>query len=168
MEKILIVFFLQIIYIPFLVLRTNYMVRNKCMVSAAFGLFEAIIYIFGLSLVLRGEKDFYTMLTYAFGFGTGICIGGLIEKKLAIGHITVSVNIKKKNEDLIKHLRDENFHFTVFEGMGVDGKRYKFDILTTRHNESQLIELIEHYEPESFIVLLEPRKFKIRENIKLK
>ncbi|MBR0599371.1 DUF5698 domain-containing protein [Sinanaerobacter chloroacetimidivorans] len=168
MEKVLLVFMIQLIYIPLLVLRTNFMVRNKCSIAAIFGFLESLIYIFGLSLVLTGQKDFLTMLTYACGFGIGICLGGFIEKKLAIGNIIVTVNIKRKNEDLICHLRDCDFHFTVFEGTGIDGTRYKFDILTTRHKEMELIKAIESYEPESFIVVSEPRKHKTRENHKLK
>lgn len=168
MEKIFIILIIQLVYNALLTIRINLMVRDKCMISAVFGFIESLVYIFGLALVLKETNNIYTILTYAFGFGLGICLGGYLEKKLAIGNITLSVNIKRKNEDLIKHLRKDNFHFTVFEGDGIDGKRYKFDILTNKHNENALINLIEKYEPESFIVVLEPRKYKTRENLRLK
>ena len=168
MEKVLIIFMLQLIYMPLLVLRTTFMVRSKCGVSASFGLIEAMVYIFGLSLVLTGKNDFYTMLAYASGFATGICLGGLIERKLAIGNIVVTVNIKRKNEALMAQLRNQNFHFTVFQGDGIDGCRYRFDILTTRHKEPELVKLIEAFEPDAFLAVLEPRKYKIRKNLKLK
>jgi uncharacterized protein YebE (UPF0316 family) len=168
MDTILLIFMLQLVFMPLLVLRTNFMVRSKCGIAAAFGFVEATVYILGLSMVLTKNNGFPTMLVYASGFAIGICLGGFFEKKLAIGNIIVTVNIKKMNQDLINHLRNSNFHFTVFEGQGIDGSRYRFDILISRHRECELIKLIEAFEPEAFIVVLEPRKHKIRKNLKLK
>ena len=168
MQKIVLVFILQLVFIALLVLRTNFMVRDKSIIATLFGFVEAIVYIFGLTLVLKGENDFLTMVVYALGFGVGIYIGGFLEKKLAIGNIIVTVNIKTKNDNLIKRLREKNFHFTIFEGLGIDGKRYKFDILTSRHRENELIKLIETYELDAFIVMVEPRKYKTRGSFTLK
>ncbi len=143
------------------------MVRSKCGIAAAFGFVEAMVYILGLSMVLTGNSGLPTMLVYASGFAIGICLGGFFEKKLAIGNIIVTVNIKQMNHELISNLRNSNFHFTLFEGQGIDGARYRFDILISRHRECELIDLIETFEPESFIVVTEPRKHKVRKNLKL-
>lgn len=168
MEYIILIFMLQLVFMPLLVLRTNFMVRGKCGISASFGFVEAMVYILGLSLVLTKDNSFLTMLIYASGFAIGICLGGYIEKKLAIGNILVTVNIKTMNHDLVTHLRNSNFHFAVFEGQGIDGVRYRFDIFISRRREAELIRLIEAFEPESFIVIMEPRKHKARKKMKLK
>ncbi len=168
MERIIPILILQLFFMPLLTLRTNFMVKGKCTISAVFGFLEAIVYIFGLSLVLSEQNDILVMFTYAIGFAVGICIGGIIEKKLAIGTITISVNLKNYNQTLINILRKKDFHFTVFKGTGVDGDRYKFDILVTRHKENELVKIIEEYEPDSFILILEPRKYKSRDNAKFK
>jgi uncharacterized protein YebE (UPF0316 family) len=153
---------------PLLVLRTNFIVRGKCGISSSFGFVEAMVYILGLSLVLTQDRSFLTMLIYASGFATGICLGGFIEKKLAIGNILVTVNIKCMNHDFISSLRDSDFHFAVYEGQGIDGVRYRIDIFISRRRETELINLIKAFEPESFIVVLEPRKHKARKKMKLK
>lgn len=168
MNKILIIIILQLLYMPALTIRTNFLVRNKYKVAAIFGVLEALIYIFGVSLVLSDDDGIYAMLAYASGVGLGILVGGLIESKLAIGDITVSVNIKNKNEKLMDDLRKSGYHFTMFEGIGIDGARYRFDILTCRRKEKELIHMIDSYEPNSFIILSEPRKYKVRESLKLK
>ncbi|QEK11552.1 DUF2179 domain-containing protein [Crassaminicella thermophila] len=168
MEKGIIILVLQLVYVPVLTLRTIFMVRNKCKISAVFGFLESAIYIFGLALVLKGEKNIYSMVIYALGFGLGICLGGFIENKIGIGNVAITVNMKNKNESLITQLREMGFHITIFEGMGVDGKRYQFDILTSRHKEEELLELIKAYEPNAFIISFEPRKYKERTSLRLK
>jgi uncharacterized protein YebE (UPF0316 family) len=129
--------------------------------TAAFlGFMEALIYVFGLSLVFSGERSTIAMFVYAAGFGAGIFIGGYIERRLAIGYTTLLVNLMHKNQELIDRLRNEGFGVTVFEGNGRDSKRYRLDILTKRNREDELFALIEVYEPKAFIVSYEPRKFK--------
>ncbi|WP_255286579.1 MULTISPECIES: DUF2179 domain-containing protein [unclassified Bacillus (in: firmicutes)] len=58
------------------------------------------------------------------------------------------------NEELIALLRYKGFGVTVFVGMGRDGKRYQLEILTKRNRESEVLDLIEEYEPKAFISLM--------------
>jgi uncharacterized protein YebE (UPF0316 family) len=168
MEKIIYILILQLLYVPMLTMRTIFMVKSKRVIASLFGVLEATVYIFGLALVLKGEQNFITMTVYAIGFGLGILLGNFIEQKLAIGYNTVKVNLINKNIKLIKKLREKGFGVTVFEGEGNKGKRYSLEILTNRHKEKDLIELIEEYEPNSFIITYEPKKFKNRSSMDFK
>ena len=159
MINIVLILVLQLVYVPILTLRTIFLVKNMTVIASILGFAEALIYVFGLSLVFSGEQGPLAMLVYALGFGIGILIGGAVENKLAIGYNNFSVNLMEKNTDLINHLRNEGFGVTVYEGEGRDSKRYKLDILTKRNREEELLELIDSYEPRSFIVSYEPRRF---------
>lgn len=160
MINIILILVLQLIYVPLLTLRTIFLVKNMTIIASLIGFAEALIYVFGLSLVFSGEQGPLAMLVYAIGFGLGIIIGGAIENKLAIGYNNFSVNLMEKNTDLITYLRNEGFGVTVYEGEGRDGKRYRLDILTKRNREEELLDLIDEYEPKAFIVSYEPRRFK--------
>lgn len=160
MLNMLLIFLLQIIFVPILTLRTIFLVKNMNGSATAFGFLEALIYVFGLTLVFSGEQSIGDMLAYAFGFGVGIFIGGKVENKLAIGYIALVVNLMEKNEELITVLRNEGFGVTLFEGQGRDSRRYQLDILTKRSRERELMELIESYEPRAFMISYEPRNFK--------
>lgn len=160
MTNIILILLLQLIYVPLLTLRTIFLVKNMTVIASLLGFAEALVYVFGLSLVFSGEQGPLAMLVYALGFGLGIVIGGLIENKLAIGYNNFAVNLMDKNTDLIDHLRNEGFGVTIYEGEGRDSKRYKLDILTKRNREEELLDLIDKYEPKSFIVSYEPRRFK--------
>ena len=160
MINIILILILQLIYVPLLTLRTIFLVKNMTVIASFLGFAEALIYVFGLSLVFSGDQGPLAMVVYAVGFGLGILIGGAVENKLAIGYNSFVVNLMEKNTDLIDHLRDEGFGVTVYEGEGRDSNRYRLDILTRRNREEELLDLIDEYEPQSFIVSYEPRRFK--------
>ena len=160
MVNIILILVLQLVYVPIMTLRTIFLVKNMTTIASLLGFLEALIYVFGLSLVFSGDQGPLAMLVYALGFGLGILIGGAVENKLAIGYNNFEVNLMNKNTDLILILRNEGFGVTVYEGEGRDSKRYRLDILTKRNREEELLDLIDEYEPQSFIVSYEPRRFK--------
>ncbi len=160
MINIFLILILQLLYVPLLTLRTIFLVKNMTAIAAVLGFLEALIYVFGLSLVFSGEQGPLAMLVYALGFGLGILIGGAVENKLAIGYNNFVVNLMDKNTELIDFLRNEGFGVTVYEGEGRDSKRYRLDILTKRNREEELLNLIETHDPRAFIVSYEPRRFK--------
>lgn len=158
MLEVLLIFLLQLIMVPILTLRTIFLVKNRSVAASGFGFLEALIYVFGLSLVFSGEQSIAGMLAYAFGFGGGIFIGGYVEGRLAIGYASFAVNLLEKNDELIRILRDEGFGVTVFEGQGRDSSRYQLDILTQRKREEELMKIIDTHEPKAFIISYEPRR----------
>jgi uncharacterized protein YebE (UPF0316 family) len=160
LKDIVLVLALQLVYVPILTLRTIFMVKNMSLLAALMGFLEALIYVFGLSIVFSGEQSYVVMIVYAAGFGAGLFIGGYIEQKLAIGYTSVTVNLQQKNQELIHLLRESGYGVTVYTGEGRDSQRYRLDILTRRNREEELLELIEQYEPKAFIISYEPRRFK--------
>ncbi len=160
LKDILLILLLQLIYVPVLTLRTIFLVKGLSVSAALFGFLEAIIYVFGLSLVFSGDQSTLSMIVYAVGFGIGILIGSYVENRLAIGYTTLVVNLTNKNKLLINRLREEGFGVTVFQGEGRDSERYHLDILTKRNREPELMDLIEQYEPSAFIISYEARRFK--------
>lgn len=159
MKDILLILLMQLIYVPCFTLRTIFLVKHLIVPASILGFVEALIYVFGLSLVFNGNQSFLGMLIYAVGFGIGILIGTKIEQKLAIGYTTFNVNLPHKNEELIEKLRSEGYGVTVFQGEGMTSVRYKLEILTKRSLEEQLLSLIRSYESNAFVISYEPRRF---------
>lgn len=160
MNNILLIIILQLVYVPFLTLRTIFLVKNITFLAAILGMVEMLIYVFGLSLVFNGDQSFLAMLVYAIGFGLGIFLGTLIEKKLAVGYILTMINTQNKNDELSNYLREEGFAVTTFVGEGRDSERYKYEILTKRNRESELFDIVKQFEPNAFIISYEPKSFK--------
>lgn len=160
MSNLILILIMQLIYVPMLALRTICMVKKLTVLTAVFGVLEALIYVFGLSLVLTGDQTILEMLVYAFGFGLGLIVGIHIENRIAIGYTSVIANIREKNMALITQLRENGYGVTVFEGEGRESSRYRLDILTKRSREIELLELINQYEPSAFVIFYEPKLFK--------
>lgn len=160
MKDILLILVLQLLYVPIYTLRTIFLVKNVTALAAILGVAEMLIYVFGLSIVFSGEQSLVQMVVYAVGFGIGIVLGTMLETKLAIGYINVTVNTQKKNTELIDMLRNNGFGVTVYTGEGRDSNRFRMEVLTKRNRENELIATVEHYEPKAFIISYEPRRFK--------
>lgn len=157
--KLILIIVIQLVYVPMLTLRTISMVKNLKILTAAFGFLEALIYIFGLAIVLSGEQSILEMIVYAFGFASGLFVGIYVEQKLAIGYSSIHVNIRKHNKEMVEELRKQGFGVTVFQGEGRHGTRDRIDILTQRKREASLIKEIKNYEPDAFIIAYEPVRF---------
>jgi len=160
MVHILLILILQLCYVPMLALRTISMVKKLTLLTAFFGFLEAIIYVFGLALVLSGDQSVLAMVVYALGFSLGLIVGIKVEDKIAIGYRSVNVNIKSENSSLIEYLRSQGYGVTVFKGDGREGSRFMLDILTKRSKEKELFDIIGNYEPTAFIISYEPTRFK--------
>lgn len=160
MTRLFLIVFVQLLYVPMLTLRTICMVKNLKVLTGLFGFMEALIYIFGLAMVLSGDQSILEMVVYAVGFAAGLTLGIYIEQKLAIGFTSIQVNIEEENPTLIEVLRKEGFGVTVYLGEGKFGKRTNLDILTKRKSEKNLLKIIEKYEPKAFIMSFEPKMFR--------
>lgn len=160
MSKLLLIILVQLVYVPLLTLRTITMVKNLKALTALFGFLEAFTYVFGLAIVLSGEQNTLEMVVYALGFAMGLFLGVFVEQKMAIGFVTVSVNINHPNETLVDELRSVGYGVTVYQGEGRDGDRFRMEILTKRRREKELYRRIENHEPKAFLISYEPKTFK--------
>jgi uncharacterized protein YebE (UPF0316 family) len=160
MSKLLLIILVQLIYVPMLTLRTISMVKNLKIFTSIFGFLEALIYIFGLSIVLSGDQNVLEMFIYSLGFALGLVVGIYTEKKLAIGFININVNIRQRNDDMITFLRNQGFGVTTYLAEGRNGIREKLEILAKRTREEELLRYIRYYEPDAFIIAYEPKTFK--------
>ncbi|MBY0098066.1 DUF2179 domain-containing protein [Mesobacillus maritimus] len=161
MLQALIIFVAQLIYVPVLTLRTITMVKGMKEKAAALGMLEGVIYVVALGIVFSDLSNYLNMAAYAIGFGVGLYIGQMIEQKLAIGFVTIEVNIMNKNDDLAKHLRYEGFSVSTAEVEGMNhARRFRLDCTARRDREQEFIKIVSTYEPSAFIVSYEPRSFK--------
>src|SRR5690606_11458524 len=106
-------------------------------------------------------SNYMNMIAYALGFGVGLYLGQLLEQRLAIGFVSLEVNVMNKNEEMIQRLRDEGFSVSTSEVEGMnEARRYKLDCTARRDREQEFIRIVSQYEPNAFIVSYEPRNFK--------
>ncbi|TSB46579.1 DUF2179 domain-containing protein [Alkalicoccobacillus porphyridii] len=160
MMSAIIVFIVQLAYVPILTLRTIMMVKGLKERAAFMGLLEGIVYVVALGLVFSDLSNYYNMIAYALGFAAGLYVGAIIEEKLAIGYVTFEVNIPNRNQELIDRLRELGFSVSTSAVEGMTSTRYQLDCTARRDREKEFIRVVTEYEPAAFIVSFEPRSFK--------
>ncbi|AZB43162.1 DUF2179 domain-containing protein [Bacillus sp. FJAT-42376] len=156
----LLIFILQILYVPILTLRTIFLVKNQTRAAAGVGLMEAAIYIVALGIVFQDLSNIYNIIAYVLGFSVGLFLGGKLENRLAIGYVTHHVNLNERSDELVNALRNAGFGVTVFNGQGLNSIRYRLDIVSKRSREQELMEIVEEIEPKAFMTSYELRSFK--------
>lgn len=160
MVQPLLIFLLQIIYVPILTIRTILLVKNQTKSAAAVGLLEGAIYIVSLGIVFQDLSNIKNIIAYIIGFSAGLLLGGYIENKLAIGYITYHVSLLERCNELVDALRQAGFGVTVFEGEGINSTRYRLDIVAKRSREKELLEIVNYIAPKAFMSSYEIRSFK--------
>lgn len=157
----ILIFILQIIYVPLLTLRTTLVVKGERTKATLISLLEAIVYIISLGIVFSDLKNIANIIAYVIGYGLGIYIGGLIEEKLAIGYKRVDISLVNQNKELIECIRFNKFGVTTFTGKGINEEnRYRLEIISPRVREKELIDIVIKYEPNAFIVSYDLTQFK--------
>lgn len=157
----LLIVVMQFVLVPLTTLRTIFVVKGEIRNASLLGGVEALIYVISLGIIFSDLSNYLNMVAYAVGFAGGIVLGGVIEKKLAIGYRTVNVSLLDKDCALIETLRSEGFGITVFEGEGREGnKRYRLDIVVKRSREKELMNILNEEAPKAFVVSYEPTSFK--------
>lgn len=160
MAKILlIIFFIQIVYVSAFTLRMILTMKGQKYVAAAISTMEVTIYVLGLNLVLQYLNQALSLIVYALGYALGILVGAWLEEKIALGYVTVKVISNNPSSELAMALRDKGYGVTSWIGNGRDGERLVMEILAKRKNEEKLFSTILSIDPKAFVITLEPKTF---------
>jgi uncharacterized protein YebE (UPF0316 family) len=118
----LLIFVLRVCDMSLDTIRVLFVVRGRKLLAWVLGFFQSLIFIIAISQVLTsGGKDFLSILGYAAGFATGNVVGMLIEERLAVGHILVTVISSTRGAAISETLRKAGYAVTEIAGRGKDG-----------------------------------------------
>lgn len=159
MSIVLFILFIQIAYVSIATLRLIIMMKGNRNLASIISFAEVFIYIVGLSTVLAHMDTWYNLVVYCFGFAVGVYTGSLIEEKMAMGYIMVRVITRGEKSDMPQQLRDRGFGVTTWLAEGLSGERLMLDVLTKRSRQRELLQEVQHIDPQAFIVSLEPKMF---------
>lgn len=130
-------------------LRTIFIARGKKIPAAMLGFFEVSIWLFAIGQVMQNLGDWGNAVAFAAGFALGNYLGVLIEQKLALGNLTVSITTKDADE-LATQLRSAGFGATTMNGQGTHGPVEMVISVIERKHLSQVTTIIETVSPRAF------------------
>ncbi len=102
-------------------IRVLFVVRGRKGLAWVLGFAQALIFVVAISSVLANLDNVINVIAYAAGFATGNVVGMMIEERLAIGHIQLSIISSSRGAVIAQQLREAGYGVTEFSARGKDG-----------------------------------------------
>lgn len=132
-------------------LRVLVVMRGRKGIAWVLGFFQALIFVIAITNVLNNLDNPLNILGYAAGFATGNVVGMLIEERLAIGHIQLSIISPRRGAALAERLRAEGYAITEISARGKDGVVALLSCSVLRKNVAKVQQLVNEVDDSAFI-----------------
>ncbi|PKO17795.1 MAG: hypothetical protein CVU39_04750 [Chloroflexi bacterium HGW-Chloroflexi-10] len=138
-------------------IRVLFVFRGKRGLAWVLGFFQSLLFVLAITSVLSNLDNILNIIGYAAGFATGNVIGMIIESRLAIGHIHVTVMSPMSGSRIAEALRKEGFAVTEISGRGRSGMVSVMHIDVLRKLVDQVETIVLELDPQAFITAEEVR-----------
>jgi uncharacterized protein YebE (UPF0316 family) len=132
-------------------IRVLFVVRGKKLIVWILGFFQSLIFVIAISSVLTRLDNILNVLGYAMGFATGNLVGMLIEQRLAIGHILVTIISSNRGSLIAEKLRASGFAVTQIAGHGKDGTVFELHVSVLRKDVPNVETIVLEADPQAFV-----------------
>jgi uncharacterized protein YebE (UPF0316 family) len=129
----LLIFFARVLDVSVGTVRIILISRGIRRLAPIAGFLEILIWLFALGQVVQHLDRPANYLAYAGGFAVGTWVGILVEERLALGLLAVSIVTRQDAKDLIRSLQEQEFGVTSFAARGIAGHvRFLLTIIRKR------------------------------------
>ena len=153
----LLIFFLRVGDMSLDTVRVLFVVRGRKKLAWVLGFFQALIFVIAISSVLSHLDNPLNVIGYAGGFATGNVVGMLIEERLAIGHLQVSIVSSMRGAAVAGALRDNGFAVTEIPARGKNGMVTMLSSSVLRKDLDQIETVVLEADPDAFITVEDVR-----------
>lgn len=151
----LLIFILRIVDVSIGTVRLVVLWRGQIRLASVLGFFESLTWVTAASFVFANLGDPPQMVAFAGGFGMGVLVGGLVERRLAMGNVFVRVVAPLDTDWIGPRMRAAGYPVTVINAEGRDGEvRLSLMVLPRKHLKEALA-LIGEINPDAFVTVEE-------------
>ena len=147
----LMIFALRVADMALDTIRVLFVVRNKKLLVWILGFFQSLIFVVAISSVLSKLDNILNVIGYATGFATGNLVGMLIENKLAIGHVLVTIISSSRGPSIAEQLRSSGFAVTEIAGRGKNGTVFELHASVLRKDVPNVETIVLEADPQAFV-----------------
>lgn len=133
-------------------LRLLFVVRGKKGVAWGLGFFQSVIFVIAITSVLQNLDNPLNIIGYAAGFATGNVVGMMIEERLAIGHIKLSIVSSARGAALAQTLREGGFAVTEIPARGKDGMVSMLSVSVKRKDVARVETIVREKDAGAFVI----------------
>lgn len=146
-----IIFLLRVTDMTLDTLRVLFVMRGRKGLAWLLSFFSAAVFVMAIGTALSNLQNPLNILGYAAGFATGNVVGMIIEEKLAIGHILLTIISQRRGAAVTERLRSEGFAVTELPGRGKDGSVALLNCSVMRKNVDKVRKTVNEIDPDAFI-----------------
>jgi uncharacterized protein YebE (UPF0316 family) len=154
------IFSLRVLDMTLDTLRVLFVMRGRKKIAWVLGFFQSAIFVLAIGRVLTQLDNPLNIIGYAAGFATGNVVGMLIEERIAIGHISLSIISPRRGSAIVAHLRQNGYAVTELSGRGKDGMVSMLNCSVLRKQVDSVYQLISEIDPEAFVTAEDVRPVK--------
>jgi len=147
----LMIFFLRVADMSLDTIRVLFVVRGKKTIVWALGFFQSLIFVIAIGSVLTELNNVLNIIGYATGFATGNVVGMLIEHRLAVGHIMVTIISSNRGAFIAEKLRASGYAVTEIAGRGRNGTVFELHASVLRKDVPNVETVVLEADPQAFI-----------------
>ncbi len=147
----LLIFFLRVGDMALDTIRVLFVVRGKKLLVWILGFFQSLIFVVAISSVLSELDNILNVIGYATGFATGNLVGMLIEQRLAIGHVLVTIISSHLGTSIAERLRAAGYAVTEISGRGKNGTVFELHASVLRKDVSSVETIVLEADPQAFV-----------------
>lgn len=153
----LFIFGARIIDVSLDTMRVLFAIRGKRGTAAAFGFFQAMIWILAVGTAIRHLDSVWHILAYAGGYSMGTFVGVTIERAVAYGMAVVRVTSQHGGVEIAEALRERGYGATELSGFGREGKVEIVQSIVHRSDLDDVLGLITTWDAAAVVTVDEPK-----------
>lgn len=138
-------------------IRVLFVFRGRRGYAWVLGFFQSLLFVLAITSVLSNLDNILNVIGYAAGFATGNVVGMMIESRLAIGHIHMTVISSFCGPRVVETLRGNGYAVTEISGRGLSGVVTVMHIDVLRKNVHDVETIVLETDPDAFITAEEVR-----------
>lgn len=147
------IFSARIIDVSIGTLRVIFLSKGYKKIAPVLGFFEVIIWILAITQVMKHLDNYFNIFAYGAGFATGNYIGMLIDEKLSLGLVMLRIIFKKKPDDFITVLTNNNIGYTLADGEG-NTKKVKILFSVLKKSDLKIVyKALSEHNPDAFYTI---------------
>jgi uncharacterized protein YebE (UPF0316 family) len=131
-------------------LRIVFISKGMKYLAPVIGFIEIIVWVAAIGQVMQNLDNIYNILAYAVGFSLGNYLGILIESRLAMGVVVVRIITVRDANELVSHLRKNDYGVTVVDAEGASGPVSIIFTIIKRANLKTFIPMVKTFNPNAF------------------
>ena len=147
----LLIFFLRVADMSLDTIRVLFVVRGKKAIVWVLGFFQSLIFVVAIGSVLTELDNILNIIGYATGFATGNLVGMLIEQRLAVGHILVTIISSNRGAFTAEKLRANGYAVTEIPVRGRNGTVFELHASVLRKDVPNVETIVLEADPQAFI-----------------